>query len=171
MSGIHAWVILPTQHPPAARTLLRTVFVPETNCVYSYGGLVVHSPYDMEVLSEFTHVFLDKDQSWSDLASVGPLVNSVLVASYPYIYAYGGCSELVFTGILVKCVNASSELMKYDISKNEWTIQDTHVIRIESRGIITANNVLYIYGGKNLENKPVGDLMYLGKCILYLANL
>jgi hypothetical protein len=135
------------------------VYVPKTDNIYAFGGLNFLTPWEMETLSEFSYISLERNDTWNYLKSSSRIVNSVFVASYPYIYAYGGCKNLA-TDVYVYCSNISSDLMKYDIIQGEWTVEDTHVPRTDARGALTANNVLYIYGGKNIENEYVGDLVY-----------
>jgi hypothetical protein len=45
---------------------------------------------------------------------------------------------------------------------NKWTAVETNIPRSRSRGAITPNNVLYVYGGLDEENQNVGDLIFIG---------
>ena len=138
--------------------------MPETQTVYSLGGYNITTIDDQEVLAQFMSVSIAGNNSWITLNNPGPIASAVLVAAYPYVYAYGGCRKFGFDfhrGVF--CADVSSDVMKYDVNTGEWSIEPTNVVRTDTVGVLTPKRVLYLYGGHNRENKFVGDLQHLGK--------
>ena len=154
--------MIPTQDTTSKFTLINTVYMPETQTLFSLSG---YHGLDMQVLDQFMSFSLaGNNNSWEYLTSAGPKVDAVLVASYPYVYAYGGCRGFRFVKT-VFCSNFSSNIMKYNVITREWTIEDTNVMRTEAEGVLTPKKALYVYGGRNPEDQLVGDLQYLGNTI------
>jgi hypothetical protein len=113
--GNDTWVTVSTQNTLSSRNFAPIAYI--SNSIYAIGG---QRPVEenLVTLSDVAQVSLDGNGTWINLSSLkNPLIDTVVVSFYPYIYAYGGCSrfELVL-GIGLRCMNVSSELLKYDVT-------------------------------------------------------